>query len=125
MVSITEIQNSNARYLEHGHRGLVCVFAGATAGIGSATLEELVGLLQASTFYVLGRNPSRYQDKLKKLRKIGPTNRIVFIETQVALLAMVDDACEQIRAAEKKVDIICVSPGGMPFQGAVCKYCTL
>ncbi|PSN60127.1 hypothetical protein BS50DRAFT_210335 [Corynespora cassiicola Philippines] len=119
MVAISEIRRSNASYAAQDHHGLVCVFAGATAGIGAATLREMVGLLRSSTFYVLGRKPDRYQHKLDELRTIGPTNDIVFIETQIALISGIDKACNLIRGATEQVDIICVSPGGMPFQGAV------
>lgn len=122
MVNISKIRKSNASFAAQGHSGLVCVFAGATAGIGAATLREMVGLLHSSTFYILGRDPSRYGDKLDELKKIDPTNSIVFIETQVALISAIDAACKQISAAAEKVDIICMSPGGMPFQGAVCMY---
>lgn len=120
MVGISEIRKSNAGYAAQEHRGLVCVFAGATAGIGAATLREMVRMLYSSTFYILGREPHRYQDKLDELKEIGPTNEIVFIETQIALISGVDKACAFIHGATTKVDLICVSPGGMPFQGAVC-----
>ncbi|CAI6341283.1 unnamed protein product [Periconia digitata] len=119
MVIITDIRSSNAAYAAKGRHGLVCVFAGATAGIGAATLREMVGMLRSSTFYVLGRDPHRYQDKLDELKKIDTTNKIVFVETQIALIAGVDQACSIIREDADKVDMICVSPGGMPFQGAV------
>jgi NADP-dependent 3-hydroxy acid dehydrogenase YdfG len=111
MVVISEIRRRNASYASQGHRGLVCVFAGATAGIGAATLREMVGLLHSSTFYVLGRDPHRYQDKLDELKKLGPSNNIVFIETQIALISGIDKACREISAAAKKIDVICVSPG--------------
>jgi NADP-dependent 3-hydroxy acid dehydrogenase YdfG len=123
MVEISEIRKSNADYAAQDHRGLVCVFAGATAGIGAATLREMVGLLRSSTFYVLGRDPHRYQDNLDELKSIGPTNDIVFVEAQISLISGVDKACSFIRGASNKVDVICVSPGGMPFQGAVRESC--
>ncbi|KAF2788842.1 hypothetical protein K505DRAFT_366120 [Melanomma pulvis-pyrius CBS 109.77] len=66
MVTISEIHKSNASFAAQGHSGLV----------------EMVGLLHSSIFYVLGRDPSRYKNKLDKLKKIGPTNNIVFVETQ-------------------------------------------
>ncbi|KAH7408177.1 hypothetical protein DE146DRAFT_733349 [Phaeosphaeria sp. MPI-PUGE-AT-0046c] len=119
MVEISEIRRSNAAYAAQDHSGLVCVFAGATAGIGAATLKEMVRLVHSSTFYVLGREPQRYRDKLNELKKIGPTNEIIFVETQIALISGVDMASAFIRGAADKVDLICVSPGGMPFQGAV------
>ncbi len=110
MVTITEIRKSNASFAAQGHSNFVCVFAGATAGIGAATLREMVGLLHSSTFYILGRNPSRYQEKLDELRKINPSNKIIFVETQIALISEIDATCEKIRAAEKKVDIVWREP---------------
>lgn len=50
MVGISEIRRSNAAYAAQDHCGLVCVFAGATAGIGAATLKEMMALLRSSTF---------------------------------------------------------------------------
>jgi NADP-dependent 3-hydroxy acid dehydrogenase YdfG len=121
MVGISEIRKSNADYAAQEHSGLVCVFAGATAGIGAATLREMISLVRSSTFYVLGRDPERYQEKLDELREIGPTNNIVFIEAQISLISGIDKASTLIREATEKVDIICVSPGGMPFGGAACE----
>jgi hypothetical protein len=37
----------------------------------------------------------RYQDKLDELTKINPSNNIVFVETQVALISGIEDACKQ------------------------------
>ncbi|KAF1980096.1 hypothetical protein BU23DRAFT_562519 [Bimuria novae-zelandiae CBS 107.79] len=86
MVEISEVRRGNAGYAAQDHLGFVCVFAGATAGIGAATLKEMVVLLRSSTFFVLGREPHRYQDQLDELRTIGPTNNIVLVETQIALI---------------------------------------
>ncbi len=118
MVKTATVTDSNARFANEHHEGLVCVFAGATGGIGRATVERMSTMLHSSTFYILGRNPSRYADRLEQWRSTG--NKIVFIETQVSLISGIDVACEQIKAAEKRVDYLCMSTGGMPFQGAVC-----
>jgi len=122
MVTTAAVRTSNDRFAKsERHLGLVCVFAGATSGIGRATLESLVGMLESSNFYVLGRNPDRFARHLERLRASAPTNKIVFIETQLSLISSVDAACERIKAAEKKVDRVCLSPGGMPFGGATCE----
>jgi hypothetical protein len=78
-------------------------------------------LLHNSTFYILGRSQVRHEGKLAELRKASPSCRFIFIETQVSLIRGIDDACKQIIAAEEKVDYLGMSPGGMPFQGAVCE----
>jgi NADP-dependent 3-hydroxy acid dehydrogenase YdfG len=124
MVRLSDIRKSNADYAAQGHHSLVCVFAGATAGIGTATLRELVGLVHSSTFYILGRDPHRYQHKLDELKQINPTNTIIFVDAQISLISSVDKACALIRSSADRVDMICVSPGGMPFRGAVCAYPT-
>lgn len=120
MVGAEAIIESNAHFSQEHHEGAVCVFAGATAGIGLATLERLATMVRSSTFYVLGRKPGRYADRLNNLRRYAPTNRIVFIEAQISLLSSIDAACQQIISAEQKVDYLCMSPGGMPFSGAIC-----
>ncbi|KUJ09016.1 uncharacterized protein LY89DRAFT_701536 [Mollisia scopiformis] len=120
MVKIDTIRASNAPFANQHHEGLVCVFAGATSGIGLATCQKMTTMLQSSTFYILGRSPERYTDLLDQMRELAPSNKIVYVETQVSLIASIDAACAQISSAEQKVDYLCMSPGGMPFQGAVC-----
>lgn len=121
MVKFCDVVESNARFARGQHEGRVCVFAGATSGIGYGTLRRLVTMMRSSIFYVLGRTESRFAAQLDELRASAPTNKIVFVECQLSLIRDVDAACKKIAAAEEKVDLLCMSPGGMPFQGAVCK----
>lgn len=121
MVTLSEIRKHNTEFATQDHRDFVCVFAGATAGIGAATLREIASLVRFSTFYILGRDPHRYQEKLDELKRVGRTNKIVFIEAQISLVSGVAKACAHIRETAEKVDVICVSPSGMPFQSAVCE----
>jgi NADP-dependent 3-hydroxy acid dehydrogenase YdfG len=125
MVDITAVRQSNSQYASAERTGLVCVFAGATGGIGHATLQAMATLLKDSTFYILGRGQSRHESKLDHLKNISPSCKFIFIETQVSLISEIDNACKIIASAEEKVDYLCMSPGGMPFQGAVCKYASL
>lgn len=120
MVGATAIVESNLVYAQEQHGGLVCVFAGATAGIGRATLERLATMLRSSTFYILGRNKQRHAPWLEQLGAISSSSRFIFVEVQVSLISDIDTACSQILSAEPKVDILCMSPGGMPFAGAKC-----
>jgi NADP-dependent 3-hydroxy acid dehydrogenase YdfG len=122
MVGITAVRKSNAQYAANGQSGLIAVFAGATAGIGYATLQATATLLKNSTFYILGRSRSRFQVKLDHLQNIAPSCKFVFIETEVSLISSIDQACKRIAAVEEKIDYLCMSCGGIPFQGAVCKY---
>ncbi|KAH8646021.1 hypothetical protein BGZ60DRAFT_438356 [Tricladium varicosporioides] len=119
MIKITTIIESNERFASQQHEGLVCVFIGATSGIGMGTLRKMATMLYSSTFYVLGRSESRFQKELDQLRERSPSCNFIFIETQVSLISGIDAACDKITSAEQKVDYLCMSPGGMPFQGAV------
>ena len=85
MVEISEIRKSNAAYAAQDHSGLICVFAGATAGIGAATLKEMVSLLRSSTFYILGREPHRYQHKLNELKNSALRTRSLLLELRLPL----------------------------------------
>lgn len=100
----------------------VCVFAGATSGIGASTLEKMVQKLQKSTFYVLGRSASRFANQRAKLEVLNPSCKLVFIRAEVSLLSDVDAACEQITAVEQKVDYLYMSPGLIPLNGPQCTH---
>ena len=104
--------------------GLVCVFVGATSGIGAATLETMVQKLQESTFYVLGRSASRFTSQRARLESLGPSCKIVFIQAEVSLLSAVDAVCKQIAAWEQKVDYLYMSPGLVPLNGPQCTCLT-
>lgn len=109
------------QYIRHNKEqdvGLVCVFVGATSGIGASTLETMVRKLQKSTFYVLGRSVSRFADQLAKLESLNSSCKIVFMQAEVSLLSAVDAACKQISASEQKLDYLYMSPGLIPLNGS-------
>lgn len=111
------------QYIRHNKEqdvGLVCVFVGATSGIGASTLETMVRKLQKSTFYVLGRSVSRFADQLAKLESLNSSCKIVFMQAEVSLLSAVDAACKQISASEQKLDYLYMSPGLIPLNGSQC-----
>ena len=122
MVTVDVITENNLRFASQDHEGSVCVFMGATSGIGRATLDRMTTMLRSSTFYVLGRDPSRQAEWLDQMKAQASqrSNKIVFIEAQVSLISGIDNACEQIKATEKKLDYLSMSSGGMPFAGAKC-----
>lgn len=120
MVKITTVRQYN-EYNKEQDVGLVCVFAGATSGIGASTLEKMVQKLQQSTFYVLGRSAARFSDQHASLKTLNSScKKLVFIQAEVSLLGDIDAACKQISAAEKKVDYVYMSPGLVPLNGPQC-----
>lgn len=122
MVKIAAVQQRNALYAKEQHEsGLVCVFHGATSGIGASTLEQLADILHEPTFYVLGRSASRFARQRAAIESINPGCKVNFIEIDVSLLANIDNACQQIAAVEKKVDCLYMSAGLIPLNGAQCR----
>lgn len=122
MVKATEIRQYNERFVEENDVDLVCVFAGATSGSGAGALEAMVSMLQASTFYIIGRSAAQFASQRKKLERLNPSSKLEFLEAQISLLSDVDTVCKQIAAAETKVDLLYLSPGCIPFGGPRCTY---
>jgi NAD(P)-dependent dehydrogenase (short-subunit alcohol dehydrogenase family) len=122
MVNITAIKQSNEHFASEHHEGLVCVFAGATSGVGASTLERMATMLQASTFYVIGRSEARFQTQCAKIANLNSSCKVVFLKAEVSLLSDVDAACRKIIAAEKKVDYLYMSPGMIPLNGPQCTH---
>ena len=120
MVKAATVKQSNARYASEHHEGLVCVFSGATSGIGAGTLERMALMLHAPILYVIGRSAQRFASQRTKLEKLNPSCKVVFLEAQVSLLSDIDAVSQQIIAAEKKVDFLYMSPGHMPLNGPQC-----
>ena len=116
MVKATTIRQYNDSDKERDVE-LVCVFAGATSGIGASTLEKMVQTLQKSTFYVLGRSAPRCANHRAKLESLNPSCKLVFIQAEVSLLSDIYAACKQINAFEQKVDYLYMSPGLIPLNG--------
>ena len=122
MVNTTTVRQDNARFASEHHRGLVCVFAGATSGIGAGTLERMTLMLDTPTFYVLGRSAARFASQRAKLQSLNASCKIVFLEVEVSLLSDVDTACKRIAESEKTVDCLYMSPGLMPLNGPQCAH---
>ncbi|RYO86190.1 hypothetical protein DL764_009045 [Monosporascus ibericus] len=75
-------------------------------------------MFKAPTFYVLGRSSAPSAERRKTLESLNVGCRIVFIETEMALISGIDLASQQITAAEQRVDYLCMSMGGIPMNGA-------
>ena len=122
MVNTTTVRQCNARFASEHHSGFVCVFAGATSGIGGGTLEKMALMLQAPTFYIIGRSAARFASQRAKLQELNASCKIVFLEAEVSLLSDVNSVCKRITESETKVDCLYMSPGLMPLNGPQCPY---
>ncbi|KUJ11754.1 uncharacterized protein LY89DRAFT_739170 [Mollisia scopiformis] len=116
MVNIKSVRESNLAFKLSGHAsGLVAVFVGATSGIGKGTLKQFAKYAQAPKVYILGRSKKAAHPLLDELQASNPQSKFEFIETEISLMKNVDLACDQIKANEKKVDILFTSPGYLSF----------
>jgi NADP-dependent 3-hydroxy acid dehydrogenase YdfG len=124
MVKLSTITATNTRFASRkaNTEGLVCVFAGATSGIGVGAIETLATMLESPTFYVLGRSAARFADQQRKLERLNPSLKLVFLETDVTLISSIDAACEKIVAAEKRVDYLYMSQGCIPLSVPQCMF---
>lgn len=127
MAKLSQIRDANTAFASKNseNTGLVCVFAGATSGIGAATLEKTVTILQESTIYVIGRSESRFEAQRAKLEDLNSSCTIVFLETEFSLIAGVDVVAKQLLERKTKVDYLFMSTQQLPLAGATCMYLSL
>lgn len=97
----------------------VSVWAGATSGIGLATLQSFTSRGQPFKAYVIGRDEARLKPALDALRASNDKAEIVFVEGQVSLLRDVQRICDVIAAEEDSIDALFLSQGYLPFNGRV------
>ncbi|KAF2159934.1 hypothetical protein M409DRAFT_37825 [Zasmidium cellare ATCC 36951] len=119
MVAIAAIRAQNAKFAAQKHANKVCVFVGATNGIGESTLKALLTLLSSPTIYVVGRSASRWEVQHQQLRQLNSQAKFNFVQAEVATIRGVDEACKQITASASKVDYLCMSAGYFPIVGQI------
>jgi NAD(P)-dependent dehydrogenase (short-subunit alcohol dehydrogenase family) len=116
MVNIKDVRASNSSF-DASKESLVAVFVGATAGIGMGTLRQFAKHAYKPKIYIVGRSKSAAKPLLDELTTSNPQGTFVFLETEISLMKKVDDVCEEIKAKEKKLDLLFMSPGYLSFEG--------
>lgn len=116
MVSLSEVRAHNAT-LKSLPAGLVAVFVGGTSGIGLFTARELVRNTTSPTIYLIGRNATEAHKIIEELRSINTSSQISFIQKDVSLLKNVDEACREIKAKEKQVNLLFMTCGYLTLKG--------
>lgn len=118
MVAISEIRSANAA-LGKKRDSVTAVFAGATAGIGLATLKAFAKNVPKPKAFIIGRSQAKFQPHLDSLKSINSKGEYTFLETEIALIKNVDAISEKIKGqlGSGKVDLVFVSQGELPFGG--------
>ena len=116
MVAISEVRSANAA-LKSKYESLTGVFAGATAGIGLATLRAFAKHIPKPKAIVVGRSRAKFEPELRNLKSLNPNGDYTFIEADVSLIKNIDAVCEQIKKQVSSIDLLFVSQGYISFAG--------
>jgi NADP-dependent 3-hydroxy acid dehydrogenase YdfG len=115
MVNLKTIRASN-QSLQSLAPGIVAVFAGATSGIGLATLKQFAKYVNAPKAFIIGRNKEKGNEIIDDLKTINSSGTYVFIQGEFSLIKEVDRISAEIKkhvAEEEKgenhIDILCMS----------------
>lgn len=116
MVSLAEVRAHNAT-LSSLAPGLVAIFVGGTSGISHYTALELARTTRAPHIYLIGRNDVEAAKITAELKSVNPSSTVDFIKKDVSLLRKVDEACKEIQAKEKKVNLLFMTIGYVTMKG--------
>lgn len=111
MVTLDQVQASNAKLAEAYPDGLVAVFAGATAGIGETSLREFARNTNKPRIYIIGRSKEACDRLEADLKNVNSSGVYTFIRSDLSLLRNVDQVCEDIRNKETAINILFMSQG--------------
>ena len=93
---------------QHGKR---VVITGATGGLGYETALALAAV--GAEVILSGRNASKGEDALRRIRKQHPQARIRFEKLDLARLGSVSEFCERLLAEAKPLDLLVNNAGVM------------
>lgn len=111
MVTLDQVQASNAKLAGAYPDGLVAVFAGATAGIGETSLREFAQNTNKPRIYIIGRSKEACDRLEADLKNVNSSGVYTFIRSDLSLLRNVDQVCEDIRNKETAINILFMSQG--------------
>ena len=112
MVAINVVNQSNTLIPTALPPGLVAVFAGATSGIGEATLKLFAKLAVKPRAYILGRSQSAAERVIAECRTLNPDGEFIFLQKELDLLRKANEVIDEIKKREEKINILFLSAGG-------------
>jgi NADP-dependent 3-hydroxy acid dehydrogenase YdfG len=118
MVSLPDVLASNAQISSILPKRLVAVFAGATSGIGEATLKGLVKYAVEPRIYLFARNPASAERVLAECRQLNSSAEYEFIKVDLSSIKETDAACEEIKRREELVNLVVLSAGELRLDRA-------
>lgn len=120
MVKLSLVRQVNASFTPL--KGIVCVFAGGTSGIGEASLKALVAHAVDPVVYIIGRSEIRASKIIAECQNLCTEGRFVFLQAELTLLSNVDKVCSDILSREARLDFLFMSQGYLTWQGRSGKF---
>lgn len=111
MVTLTNVQSSNAQIATALPPGLVAVFVGATNGIGETSLREFARHARQPRVYFVGRSQEAGDRIAADCRELNPEGEFIFIKADISLLKSVDDVCREIASKERCINLLFLTCG--------------
>ncbi|KAJ5136498.1 hypothetical protein N7448_005052 [Penicillium atrosanguineum] len=111
MVTLSEVQASNAQIATALPPGLVAVFVGGTNGIGEAALLEFARHARQPRVYFVGRSQEAGDRIAAECRDLNPDGEFTFIKADLSLMRNVDDVCQAIKSKENAINLLFLSCG--------------
>lgn len=111
MVTLTDVQASNAQIPTALPQGLVAVFVGATNGIGEYAMKEFARYARQPRVYFVGRSQEAGDRIAAECRQVNSEGEFFFIKADVSLLENVDDVCRKIASKEKCINLLFLTCG--------------
>lgn len=115
MVTLSQVQASNAEISKSLPAELVGVFVGATSGIGEAALNEFVSQVKQPRCYLIGRSEEAATRIIDECKTLNADAHVIFMRTDASLVKEVDRLCEDIKSKEDAINVLFLSAGAAVF----------
>lgn len=115
MVTLSQVQASNAEISKSLPAELVGVFVGATSGIGEAALKEFVSQVKQPRCYLIGRSEEAATRIIDECKTLNADAHVIFMRTDASLVKEVDRLCEDIKSKEDAINVLFLSAGAAVF----------
>jgi NADP-dependent 3-hydroxy acid dehydrogenase YdfG len=113
MVSLSQVQASNALVSSTFPTRLVALFVGGTSGIGEITLKKFAQYSYQPRVYFVGRSQDAADRIIAECKTLNSGGEFIFLKADVSLIRIVDGVCKDIKAKENVLNLLFLSQGVM------------